>query len=91
MRHIVYSALIKKNLMAGIPRSFFMVTGAVVLIGWNLTQNVLWGLVWGVISLAVGWVLAKFDPDFMDIFIAKYIRLFTTQNPHRHTGNHYYS
>lgn len=72
MRKIVYPTLAKPNLLRGIPRDFILIAMMLSTPLWTITQNIFSAFLAFVVLIAFGWVMAKFDPDFVEVNRAKH-------------------
>ncbi len=75
MKCIVYRALVRPNLIYGVPREYFYLAGFCSIIVWIASNNILLGFLSMIIWLPLGYMWARVDPDFMGIYIAKYLRI----------------
>ena len=82
----MFKALVRPNLIYGIPREYFFLSGFFSIVVWMATNNMIAGLGSMLIWLPLGFVWAKVDPDFMGIYMAKYI----TIKPNNAIGKSHY-
>lgn len=75
MKCLVFKALVRPNLIYGIPREYFYLSGFCSIIVWIAANNIMVGFLSLIIWLPLGFMWARVDPDFMAIYIAKYIRI----------------
>ncbi|MBU2645522.1 VirB3 family type IV secretion system protein [bacterium] len=68
---IIYRAVLLPSLIMGVPRNWFVISFVFYLLPYNFGYA-LYGLIFYIFSIAVGFLLTKyFDPDFADIILEK--------------------
>ncbi len=73
MKCLTFKALSRPNLIYGIPREFFYLAGFCSIVVWMASNNILFGMASMLLWLPMGFMWAKVDPDFMGVYLAKYM------------------